>query len=293
LTVLYSFCSQANCADGFGANALFQASDGNFYGTTTGGGTKGDWGVIYRLTAAGEYTVLHKFCSQPKCADGGGPMAGLMQASDGNLYGTTAAPNAAYRMSLDGSYQVVYTFCSVKPDCKDGASPIAPLIQATDGNLYGTAEGGGGHDKRGTTFRLTLDGQLTTLHAFCSWSNCRDGESPYGPLFQATDGNLYGTNYGVPKGGGGTVYELVTGLAPFVSPNPAYGSVGGRATILGMNLTGATSVTFNGTPAASFHVNKAGGAITATLPAGATSGTIQVTVANGTVLSSNVPFQVN
>jgi uncharacterized repeat protein (TIGR03803 family) len=290
LTTLHNFCSQSNCADGSGAVAsLLEASDGNFYGTTAGGGTGlKPLGTIYRITPSGVFTVLYNFCSQPNCADGGQTEAGLMQATDGNLYGT--AGNVVYRMALDGSYQVVYTFCSL-PKCRDGSDATAPLIQATDGNLYGTTAGGGGPHKFGTAFRLTLGGQLTTLHVFCSQPNCHDGQEPLGPLFQATDGNLYGTTYGQLHGAPGTVYKLVTGFAPFVSPVPAYGSVGAQATILGMNLIGPTRVTFNGTPAASFTVNSAGSAITAIVPTDATTGTIQVTLPTGT-LSSNVPFQV-
>jgi len=292
LATLHNFCSQPNCTDGVGAIApLLQASDGNFYSTTANGGTGGKpLGTVYRMTPSGVFTVLYNFCSQPNCTDGGNPQTGLMQASDGNLYGTAESPGVAYRITLDGSYQVVYTFCSL-PKCRDGAYPYASLIQATDGNLYGTTAGGGGAHKFGTAFRLTLDGQLTTLHVFCRESGCHDGQTPVGPLFQATDGNLYGTTYGQLHGAPGTVYELVTGLAPFVSPVPAYGNVGTQATILGMKLSGATSVTFNGTAAVSFTINSTGSAITATVPAGATTGTIQVTLPTG-VLSSNVPFFV-
>jgi hypothetical protein len=81
-------------------------------------------------------------------------------------------------------------------------------------------------------------------------------------------------------------------LAPFVSPLPAYGKAGGRISILGTDLTGATAVSFNGTPAGRFAVNSTGSAIATGVPEGATTGPIQVTLANGTVLSSNVPFQV-
>jgi IPT/TIG domain len=83
------------------------------------------------------------------------------------------------------------------------------------------------------------------------------------------------------------------GFAPFVSPLPAHAKVRQKISILGNNLTGSTAVCFNGTPAESFTVNSTGSAITTTVPHGATTGLIQVTLANGTILSSNVTFQVN
>jgi len=128
------------------------------------------------------------------------------------------------------------------------------------------------------------------LYSFCPIQRCRADAEPMGPILQATDGNLYGTTYG--EGGGGVVYKLALGLAPFVTPLPAFGSSGQQVSILGNNLTGATAVSFNGTPAASFTVNSTGSAITATVPGGATSGSIQVTLANDTMLTSNVQFQV-
>jgi uncharacterized repeat protein (TIGR03803 family) len=112
-----------------------------------------------------------------------------------------------------------------------------------------------------------------------------------GPMMQATDGNLYGTTYGAGPNIG-SIYRLSLGLAPFVTPVPAFGNPGQQVWILGDNLTGATAVSFNGTPAASFTVNATGSAITATVPDGATTGPIHVTLANGATLRSNVPFKL-
>jgi len=122
-----------------------------------------------------------------------------------------------------------------------------------------------------------------------------NGANPFGGLIQATDGSLYGmTNfYGVTSFndsiGEGTVFKLSMGLGPFIKPLPAYGAVGSAVTILGTDLAGATEVSFNGT-AATFTVVSAS-SIKATLPAGATSGTILVTLPSGT-LSSNLHFRV-
>jgi len=89
LTTLYKFCSQPNCTDGsYPETALVQANDGNFYGTTGGGGAY-DWGTVFKITPTGALTTLYGFCSQPNCADGAQPFAGLVQGRDGNFYGTT------------------------------------------------------------------------------------------------------------------------------------------------------------------------------------------------------------
>ncbi len=91
LTTLYSFCSQRNCTDGEQPSAgLVQASDGNFYGTTLGGGANG-YGTVFKITASGALTTLYGLCSQTNCSDGANPYAALVQASDGNLYGTTSS----------------------------------------------------------------------------------------------------------------------------------------------------------------------------------------------------------
>jgi hypothetical protein len=117
----------------------------------------------------------------------------------------------------------------------------------------------------------------------------------YGALLQATDGNLYGlaqnggTYNATCPAGCGTVFKFSTGLGPFVKTRTSSGIVGAAVIILGTDLTGATGVTFNGT-AASFVV-KTATEITATVPAGATTGAVQVVTPNVT-LSSDVPYTV-
>jgi len=186
-------------------------------------------------------------------------------------------------------------------ELRDGAAPFAGLIQATDGNLYGTTDRGGvsgngtSYQGYGTIFQITPGGDLTTIYSFCPLADyCADGKSPYFGLIQATNGDLYGTT---PLGGGnsndpvgfGTVFSISLGLGPFVESLPAAGKLGSRVKILGTNLTGATSVTFNGT-AAVFTVTSPT-LITTTVPTGATTGNIQVVTPSGT-LSSNVRFRV-
>jgi uncharacterized repeat protein (TIGR03803 family) len=90
LTTLYSFCSEKNCADGWSANGLVQGTDGSFYGTTYYGGAN-NYGSVFKITPGGTLTTLYSFCSQNNCTDGYGPVASLVQGTDGILYGTTYA----------------------------------------------------------------------------------------------------------------------------------------------------------------------------------------------------------
>jgi uncharacterized repeat protein (TIGR03803 family) len=88
-TTLYSFCAQSECADGRGpTGSLVQGTDGQFYGTTLYGGNNSA-GSIFRINAAGELTTLYSFCSKSGCADGENPDAALIQAANGDFYGTT------------------------------------------------------------------------------------------------------------------------------------------------------------------------------------------------------------
>jgi uncharacterized repeat protein (TIGR03803 family) len=162
------------------------------------------------------------------------------------------------------------------------------LVAAPSGNVYGSTSTGGAN-RYGTIFKITPSGTLTTLYSFCAQSGCADGQSPTATLVQATNGYLYGTTSGGGTNGDGTVFALSTGQAPFVETRPTIGKVGEAVTIIGYGLTDATSVTFNGIPAA-FKVD-ASTAITTSVPAGATSGKVQVITPSGT-LSSNKAFQV-
>jgi uncharacterized repeat protein (TIGR03803 family) len=313
LTTLYAFCSQSGCTDGSTPYwGLVQATDGDFYGTTVEGGVNGQ-GTVFKITRSGTLTALYSFCSQSNCTDGGEPEAGLVQATDGNFYGTTSDfggsnnGGTVFKITPSGALTTLYSFCS-QSGCTDGASPAAALIQATDGNFYGTAADGPmtpycptdiyGYGC-GTVFKITPGGTLTTLYSFCSQSGCTDGADPgAAALVQATNGSFYGTAFlgGANDtcdlngfAGCGTVYSLSVGLRPFVETQTTSGRVGSVVKILGTDLTGATSVTFNGTAAAFTIESKS--AIAATVPAGATSGEVEVVTSFGT-LKSNVPFRV-
>jgi uncharacterized repeat protein (TIGR03803 family) len=304
LTTLYSFCAEKYCSDGyFPVAGLIQATDGNFYGTTPGGGETG-YGTVFKITPKGTLTTLFSFCDN--CTgEGYRPEAGLVQANDGNFYGTAEYGGNKYsygtifKITPSGTVTTLYSFNNI-----DGSGPIGGLIQSTDGDLYGTTSGGGtangcvayyGVNNCGTVFKITLTGTLTTLHSFCIQADCSDGAFPYAGLVQATNGNLYGTTFGGGTyspcyyRGCGTVFAMNGGVGPFVETLLTSGKVGDAVRILGNSLEGTTSVTFSGT-AATFKV-VSDSLISTTVPAGATTGPVQVVTPSGT-LTSNVNFQV-
>jgi uncharacterized repeat protein (TIGR03803 family) len=285
LTTLHNFDS----TDGSQPIGLVQATNGYLYGTTDEGGTN-NAGTVFKITPSGKLTTLHSFDGR----HGSNPVAGLIQATDGSFYGTTfeggAHYNATYcpeycgtifKITPSGKLTVVYSFCA-QSDCTDGRNPVAGLIQATNGDFYGTTPEGGTNDY-GTIFKITPSGTLTTLHSF----DGTDGGFPQAGLVQDTNGDFYGTTSGVITDG--TVFSLSLGLGPFVETQTTSGKVGAAVKILGTSLTGATSVTFNGT-AAVFKV-VAPSLITTTVPTGATTGTVEVTTPKGT-LKGNVAFHV-
>jgi uncharacterized repeat protein (TIGR03803 family) len=299
LTTLYSFCSQTNCTDGQHPHAgLVQSINGALFGTTELGGAN-TYGTVFKITLSGALTTLYSFCPQSGCPDGATPYAGLVQAPGGEFYGTTYSGGAnghgaVFEITPSGTLTTLYSFCS-QSACPDGEGPEAGLVRAAGGDLYGTTSSGGANDG-GTAFRITPSGTRATLYSFCAQSGCTDGEAPYAGLLQDTNGSFYGTaDYGgvvcntVAPPGCGTIFSLSEGLGPFVKTLPTSGKVGVAVKILGTNLTGATSVSFNGA-AAVFEVVSSS-EITTTVPDGATTGEVEVVTPSGT-LSSNVAFQV-
>lgn len=305
-TVLHSFDSTDGDAPYGG---LVQATDGNFYGTALQGGTgiscqvTGGCGTVFKITAQGVLTTLYNFCQQSNCTDGFFPETSLIQAVDGNLYGTTvyggnstvnSGYGIAFKITTQGTFTILYKFCSVA-NCADGAMPSG-FIQATDGNLYAAAAGGTGavcyssSYACGIIFKMTTTGTPTTVYSFCPQGGptCPNGDGS-GELVQGTDGNFYGVTAGGTHGEG-TAFNLSTGLGPFVRTVTASGEAGSSVIILGTNLTAATSVTFNGVPAAFTVVSSS--EIAATVPAGATTGAVIVTTPSGT-LKSNKKFRIS
>lgn len=188
--------------------ALLQAPDGNFYGTTAGGGSSTctsyaspGCGTVYKMTSLGGVTILHAFSG----GDGATPMAKLILGADGSMYGTTLFGGSAsctggaqwqgcgtvFKVDGAGNFTALHSFSG-----PDGAYP-ADLSQAADGYFYGTTESGGdtGCAGRygpgcGTIFRMDPAGNVTVLYSFTGQS---DGSWPESALVQGTDGNLYGT----------------------------------------------------------------------------------------------------
>lgn len=372
--VLHSFDGTNGSYPGAGVTL---GTDGNYYGATVYGGSS-NFGVLYKITPAGVYTVLHEFSG---AADGEYPYGPPIQATDGNFYGATSGtPDSSnnatiYKYTTAGTYSVVYTFntsttgvaiygliqgsdgllytasnvgganncgaiakistagvvrASHSLSCKSGpAYPTAPLMQASDGNYYGTSFAGGTKGN-GSLYEVAAGNfGVSVRYNFTALST----DQPQAGLIQANDGNLYGatgggsgyvffdwnltsgytsltpalngsvmatltqdTNgllYGVQQTGGtdddGFVFSFDNSLSPFVSFVKSQGHVGAIAQILGQGLTGSSSVTFNGVAATFTVVNDT--YMTATVPTGATTGSVVVTTPTGT-LTSNKNFTV-
>src|SRR6202050_98318 len=147
---------------------LVQGIDGNFYGTTGGGGLYdscmyGTCGTVFKITAEGTPTTLHSFTGG---GDGSGPMPGLALATNGNFYGVNSdggnyGHGVAFKITAEGSLTTLFAFS----DGAEGGNPNSKLIQATNGNLYGTTVIGGTNGD-GAIFEVTLAGALTLLHDF-------------------------------------------------------------------------------------------------------------------------------
>ena len=289
LTTLYKFTARGGYSPDF-LEKLAQGSDGNFYGTTSLGGSGtgclGSCGTAFRITPEGALTTLYNF--QGGVGQSENPGGQLVQATDGNFYGTAGGgyygPNCIgfcgtiFKMTSEG---IVSTLVSLYNN--QGAGPVG-LVQATDGNFYVVTDAGSACNC-GTIFELTPQGVVTVLHDF---SAINSGYFPFSGVVQATNGIFYGDTSS-SDGGWGVIYSMSTGLGPFLESVPAAGKIGTTVTILGNNLKFATSVTFNGV-AAAFTVESST-YIEATVPAGATTGPIVVTLRTGT-LTSNVNFQV-
>lgn len=286
---------------------LTLGTDGNFYGTTSEGGMSpacnDGCGTVFKMTPAGKLTTLHSF----NLTDGANPIGGVVQASNGNFYGTTSAGGTneavgcgqgantgcgtVFEITSQEIFSTLYNFCS-QTSCADGMSPYGTLVQGADGNFYGTTYLGGANSvcefACGTVFELSSASALNTLHSFDSV----DGSYPWAGLLLSTQGDLYGPTYdGGTSGnclyGCGTIFSESVELSPFVKLVTFSGKVGSTIEILGQNFTSSTTVSFNGTPATSLSV-RSGTYLSAVVPSGATTGYVTVTTASVSLQSNKV-----
>ncbi len=238
---------------------LIQGSDCNFYGTTLGGGpTANSSGTVFRITPGGVYTVLYSFSSAAGAPllNGISPRVGLVQASNGKLYGVTTREGVygwgtVFEVDLAGNFRVVYNLNN--PD-KAGGGPVTALIQASDGNLWGS----GGQEPFATLYALNIAGTVQSITTTCAQT---DTEEVTDPLIQGTDGKLYGVGMpgncanttGLTTFTAGTIFSVNASLPPL--PNPKVAAVtngasfaagslvpGEIATAFGTSLTTGTGI---------------------------------------------------
>jgi uncharacterized repeat protein (TIGR03803 family) len=311
ITVLHNFSGYVSSTQYDGARPigiLVEGADGSYYGTTYQGGEY-NAGTVFKITPSGTYTLLHSFSFQAPTYDGQLPIAGLTLGTDGNFYGTTAYGGtqnggAIFEITPAGKETVLYNFCVVS--CYDGFIPTTPMVLHTDGIFYGNTAG----NSNGGSVFYSFKTKLKPFVKLVTWSG-KDGASAeiLGQGFTGTTAvsfngiaakfdNVSDTymTATVPTGaltGPVTVTTFSSSLKSdrnfLVTPQiasfaPTSGVVGTSVTITGVSLTQTTAVTI-GTKPASFAVDS-DTQITATVPAGAKTGTtIIVTTAGGTATS--------
>jgi uncharacterized repeat protein (TIGR03803 family) len=206
LTTLHSFGSTPTDAT-LPAGRLLLDSAGNLWGTTESGGVSGH-GTIFKIDAAGNYSVVHSFSDTP---DGAIPEGGLIVDAAGNFYGTTFHGGASdsgtvFRMTAAGALTVLHNFSGT-----GGVEPQGDLVRDSAGNIYG-ATALGGTANQGTVWKLDTSSVLTVLHSF---AGPPDGTQPVGQMLQDASGNLYGTTVLGGTSSMGTVFKV--GPAPATS----------------------------------------------------------------------------
>jgi len=205
-TIIYSFTSY-----NYGNSSITQGADGNFYGTSSYGGTSNNYGIVFKISPTGTFTTLYTFTGG---TNGSYPYSGVIQGSDGYLYGTTSSGGTnsygtVFKISTTGTLTSLYSFTG---GTSDGCSPYSGFIQGSDGYLYGTTNGCGTYS-RGVIYRISTAGVETVLRSFVSGTDGYPGYYGYSgnadsSLVMAKDGNLYGVNSNGGLYGSGTVFKL-------------------------------------------------------------------------------------
>jgi hypothetical protein len=286
-TSLHTF-SGSDCGP---ASSLFQASDGNLYGTLYNCTLGGSLGCVYKISTAGVFTEIYGFAST-----GYIPCTGVIQGKNGKLYGATnqGAANGSgniYTLTTAGVYADVHDFNSTTDaSCSANVGrTTVNLLQVTDGTFYGV-NGIGGPNGTGSIFKLTSADVFT---AFLFPNPPVDGNAPLSTLLQNTNGLMYGTT---PAGGPtscspcqGVFFSVATGDIPFVNlePTEKSGFVGAHVGMFGQGFSHTSVVKFGGV--ASISVTLSGTTyLTAVVPAGAKTGTVTVTTGTTTLTSPQV-----
>jgi hypothetical protein len=273
-TVIYGYSGT-----GFPAfHTLLLGASGDFYGVwLPDNGTAG----IYSVSTSGTFSWI-----VPPFNSGGNnnKSFGLIQASNGNLYGTLPEQSVGgtiYEVTLSGGMQTIYTFPIAELGTPDG------LIEASDGKLYGTAEGSyiGGGNGYSSIFRI--DPNSHKFETIFAMKGGQYGGCPCG-LIQGSDGKIYGTALNLGTYGAGTIFVLDAGLPPppprIAAIGPTSGPASTKVLLWGRDMLGATAVSFNGTAATTFTVASSQG-VWVDVPAGATNGPVTVTTPNGSYTS--------
>jgi uncharacterized repeat protein (TIGR03803 family) len=198
-SILYQFTGGADGAHPY-RSRLVMDSAGNLYGLTNSGGAYG-YGTVFKLTSAGQESVLYSFTGGN---DGANPLGDLLLDSAGNFYAVTTLGGAngngvVFKVSSSGQESVLYTF---GPGLQ--GDPQSGVLMDSAGNLYGTTTFGGANN-RGSVFELTSSGQYNVLYSF---SGSADGGRPWGGLFEDTQGNLYGTTIDGGASQAGNVFAV-------------------------------------------------------------------------------------
>ena len=175
-------------------------------------------------------------------SNGAIPLAAMIQADDGDFYGTTSSGGAQnvgaiFKMTADGALTNLYSFTGGT----DGTYPYAALLQAADGSFYGTTYFGGTNDY-GNIFKLTANGLVTSVYSF---SNSGDGANPTAALAQGSDGSFYGSTSGGGASGDGNIFKMTaacafTNLYSFKGGTDGYAPVGRLVQGTDGNFYGAT-----------------------------------------------------